>query len=57
MDFDKWKELIGLIFKYVMILVITTVMAVTISQLILDAVYFDSIISTYKKIGQILPFS
>lgn len=57
MDFEKWKELIDIIFKYALILVVVIATVVTFSQLIVNGAYVNSIINAYKKIGQILPFS
>ena len=57
MNFEDWKELIGLIFQYAMILVFTIAVVVTISQLIVNSANVNNIIDAYKKIGQILPFS
>lgn len=57
MNFEKWKELISLIFQYVMILVITIAAVVTFSHLIVNGAYVNSIVNAYEEIGQILPFS
>ena len=57
MDFEKWKELIHLIFVYAMVLAFTIAVAVTISQLIVNGAYVNSIIDAYKEMGRILPFS
>lgn len=57
MDFDKWKDFVLFIFKYALIFAITIVVAVTISQLIVNEAYVNNVVNAYKKIGQILPFS
>lgn len=57
MDFEKWKELIDIIFKDLLILVFVIAAVVTFSQLLVNGAYANKIIDAYKELGQILPFS
>lgn len=57
MDFEKWKELIRDIFYYLIVLIVTIGIVATISQFFVNAMYVNSVVNAYKRIGQILPFS